>query len=130
MSDPRTAVSYRIAAADLRPGDLVDTASNGNEWQEVLGVYASPADLTTQDAADGDEAALHGLVESAGGRYIVVQLTDIPPVDAGVYFDDGVAMAAGEDDEDQPMADVIAGEVGVRTYLYTKYELVTVRAQG
>jgi hypothetical protein len=127
MSDPRTAVIYRIAAADLRPGDLVDTASNGNEWQEVLGVYKSPADVSGADAPDRE--ALRGLLEAAGGRYVVVQLTDIAAVDAGVYFEDGVAMAAGEDD-DQPMSDVIGGDAGVRTYVYTKYELVTVREHG
>jgi hypothetical protein len=140
MTDPRTTVTYRIPAADLRPGDLVDTAANGNEWQEVLHVYRSVADLpsgaSVEDVEDADDAddvaaaddatALRGLVEAAGGRYVVVQLTDIAAIDAGVYFEDGVAMAAGEDD-DQPMADVIGTGVGLRTYLYTKYELVTVR---
>jgi hypothetical protein len=36
-------------------------------------------------------------------------------------------MAAGEDEE-QPVAEVLSDAVGVRTYVYTKYELVTVRA--
>jgi hypothetical protein len=130
MTDPRTAAIYRIAAADLRPGDLVDTSSNGNEWQEVLGVYKAPSDVPVKDGDDDpDTAALRGLVEAAHGRYVVVQLTDIAPVDAGVYFEDGVAMAAGEDD-DQPMSDVIGGDAGTRTYVYTKFELVTVRQQG
>jgi len=125
MSDPRTAVTYRIPAADLRPGDLVDTAANGNEWQEVLGVYTAPSQVKNGDDAD----ALRGLVEAAGGRYVVVQLTDIAAIDAGVYFEDGVAMAAGEDD-DHPMTDVLSSEDGVRTYVYTKFELVTVRSAG
>src|SRR5207302_8191145 len=94
MTDPRTAVTYRISAADLRPGDLVDTAANGNEWQQVLGVYTSPDQVK---AAAQDAEALRGLIKSAGGRYVVVQLTDIAAIDAGVYFEDGVAMAAGED---------------------------------
>jgi hypothetical protein len=123
MSDPRTAVTYRIPAADLRPGDLVDTAANGNEWQQVLGVYTDPSRVQGGDDAE----ALRGLVKAAGGRYVVVQLTDIAAIDAGVYFEDGVAMAAGEDD-DQPMADILSTDDGVRTYVYTKFELVTVRA--
>jgi hypothetical protein len=126
MTDPRAAALYRIPAADLRPGDLVDTAANGNEWQEVLHVYVTPGDVRA-DGKDGD--ALRDLVTAAAGRYVVVQLTDIPPVDSGVYFEDGVAMAAGEDD-DQPVSEVIGTEPGVRTYVYTKYELVTVRSAG
>jgi hypothetical protein len=129
MTDPRAAVTYRIAATDLRPGDLVDTASNGNEWQEVLGVYTAPEQVTVPEG-DEDASALRGLVEAASGRYVVVQLTSIEAVDAGVYFEDGVAMAAQADDDDQPMADVIQGDAGERTYLYTKYELVTVRQKG
>jgi hypothetical protein len=124
MTDPRATTVYRIAAADLRPGDLVDTAANGNEWQEVLHVYSRPADVP--DGADAQ--ALRDLIEAADARYVVVQLTDIAPVDSGVYFEDGVAMAAGEDDE--PVSEIIGTGAGVRTYVYTKYELVTVRARG
>ena len=59
----------------------------------------------------------------------MVQLTDLAPVDSGVYFADGVAMVYGGDESsDQAVADVVSGEDGVRTYLYTRYELVTVRA--
>jgi hypothetical protein len=126
MSDPRTAVTYRIPAADLHAGDLVDTAANGNEWQQVLGVYISPGEVPSRAE---DAEALRGLITSAGGRYVVVQLTDIAAIDAGVYFEDGVAMAAGED-EDHAMADVLSSEDGVRTYVYTKFELVTVRSAG
>jgi len=37
-------------------------------------------------------------------------------------------MVAGEDEsDDQPVADVASGEDGERVYLYTKFELVTVR---
>ena len=127
MSDPRAAVIYRIPAIDLRPGDLVDTSTKDNDYQEVLAVYRSPADVRPGLTKDGDTDALRSLVERAAGRYVVVQLTDLAPIDYGVIFEDGVAMAAGEEDE-QPMADVLSNEDGVRTYVYTKYELVTVRA--
>ena len=125
MTDPRTAVTYRIPATDLRSGDLVDTAANGNEWQQVIGVYTS----ADQVKGGADAEALRGLIRAAGGRYVVVQLTDIAAIDAGVYFEDGLAMAAGED-EDHPMTDVLSSEDGVRTYVYTKFELVTVRSAG
>lgn len=124
-TDPRAAVIYRIPATDLRPGDLVDTSTKDNEYQEVLAVYRSPADAATADGENAD--ALQALLASADGRYVVVQLTDLPPIDAGVYFAEGVAMAATEEDE-QPMSELLNEEDGVRTYVYTKYELVTVRA--
>jgi hypothetical protein len=129
MSDPRAAVIYRIPAIDLRPGDLVDTSTKDNDYQEVLAVYRSAADVATATAggAGEDADALRNLLEAAGGNYVVVQLTDLAPVDYGVIFDGGVAMAAGEDEE-QPVAEVLSDAVGVRTYVYTKYELVTVRA--
>ena len=63
-----------------------------------------------------------------GGRYVVVELTDLAPVDNNVYFSDGQALIVGTDGPDQPVADVASAEDGVRTYLYTKFELVTVRA--
>ncbi|MBN9621259.1 MAG: hypothetical protein J0H43_16255, partial [Actinobacteria bacterium] len=68
-------------------------------------------------------------VESLDGRYVVVQMTDLAPVDGGVFFDaDGAAMIYGDDaDDDQAVADVVSSSDGIRTYLYTKYELVTIR---
>ena len=33
-----------------------------------------------------------------------------------------------EDGDDIPVSEVVSGEDGIRTYLYTKFELVTVRA--
>ncbi|MGN6608386.1 MAG: hypothetical protein ACTHMS_15400 [Jatrophihabitans sp.] len=125
MTDPRAAVIARIPAVDLRPGDLVDTSTKDNDYQEVLAVYRTPSDVPSGDAVE-DADALRNLLQAADGNYVVVQLTDLAPVDYGVIFEDGVAMAAGEDEE-QPVAEVLSDGSGRRTYVYTKYELVTVR---
>jgi len=120
MTDTRAAADYRIPAAQLRPGDLVNTSPGEDDWQQVLGVY------TKAGQAKSDE--VRKLVETLGGRYVAVQLTDIAPVDSGVYFAEGLAMMYAVDDgADQDVADVVSREDGVRTYLYTKFELVTVR---
>jgi hypothetical protein len=120
-SDPRAVIDYRVPAVDLQVGDLVNTSPGEGDWQQVTGVYRSPA-----DSAPSDD--LKELVASLDGRYVVVRLTDIMPVDGGIYFTAGTAMVAGEDEsEDQPVGDVASGEDGERVYLYTKYELVTVR---
>jgi hypothetical protein len=122
MTDPRAAVEFRIPAVSLKKGDLVNTSPGEDDWQEVRAVYTSAANVKSQD--------VRTLVESLGGRYVVVELTDLAPVDAGVYFLDGTAMTYATDDgEDQAVSDVISHEDGVRTYLYTKYELVTVRVK-
>jgi len=119
--DSRAAVEYRIPAVDLKPGDLVNTSPGEDDWQQVVGVYASPGD------ARSDE--IRSLAHTLGGRYVVVQLTDLAPVDGGVYFHDGTAMVYGDDEnDDRPVADVISTQDGIRTYLYTKFELVSVRA--
>jgi hypothetical protein len=121
MTDTRAAVEYRIPAAQLRAGDLVNTSPGEDDWQQVLGVS------TKAGQAKSDE--VRKLVESLGGRYVAVQLTDIAPVDSGVYFSDDLAMMYAVDDgADQDVTDVISQEDGIRTYLYTKFELVTVRA--
>jgi hypothetical protein len=120
-SDPRTVVEYRVAAADLRPGDLVNTNPGDQDWQEVVGVYTS-----SEGASDPDIQALAGELD---GRYVIVQLTDISPVDSGIFFDGGTAMVYGtDDDSDSPVSGVVSTEDGTRTYLYTKFELVTVRS--
>jgi hypothetical protein len=122
MTDPRAAVEYRLPAVDLRKGDLVNTTPGEDDWQEVVGVY--------RQADDAKSTEIRTLVSTLGGRYVVVQLTDLAPVDGGVYFDnDGAAMIYGDDEsEDQAVAEIVSSTDGVRTYLYTKYELVTVRA--
>jgi hypothetical protein len=121
MSDPRAADEYRVPAIDLKVGDLVNTSPGEDDWQEVVGVFRKPED------ARSDE--VRGLVESVSGRYVVVQMTDLAPVDGGVYFNaDGAAMIYGEDEtDDQAVTDVASAEDGVRTYLYTRFELVSVR---
>ena len=122
MTDPRAAVEYRVPAVELRKGDLVNTTPGEDDWQEVVGVY--------RDVEDARSAEIRGLVSTLGGRYVVVQLTDLAPVDGGVFFDtSGAATIYGEDETgDQLVSDVVSTEDGIRTYLFTKYELVTVRA--
>ncbi len=121
MTDPRAAAEFRVPATELRPGDLVNTTPGEDDWQEVVGVF--------QSAGDASSSEIRGLIGSLGGRYVVVQLTDLAPVDGGVYFDGDVAMIYGDDEgTDLAVADVVSGEDGIRTYLYTKFELVTVRA--
>lgn len=121
--DGRAVVEYRIPAAQLRPGDLVNTSPGGDDdWQQVLGVYASQSRTGTAPAD------VRTLVESLEGRYVVVELTDLAPVDSNIYYASGVAMAVSDDDDEHPIIDEISAEDGVRTYLYTKFELVTVRA--
>jgi hypothetical protein len=120
-SDPRAVIDYRVPAVDLQVGDLVNTSPGEGDWQQVTGVYRSASD----DAPSDD---LKELVTALDGRYVVVRLTDIMPVDGGIYFTAGTAMVAGEDEsDDQPVGNVASGEDGERVYLYTKYELVTVR---
>jgi hypothetical protein len=122
--DGRAVLEYRIPAAQLRPGDLVNTSPGADDdWQQVLGVYPSPGGL-----GSGVTNEVRSLVESLDGRYVVVELTDLAPVDANIYYSGGVAMAVSDDDEERPIIEDISAEDGVRTYLYTKFELVTVRA--
>jgi hypothetical protein len=123
-SDPRAVTEFRVPAAELKAGDLVNTSPGEGDWQQVVAVYRSPADV----ASDTD---IKRLVDSLDGRYIVVQLTDLLPVDGGIYFSAGTALVAGDDEgDDQPVSDAASESDGERVYLYTKFELVTVRAGG
>jgi len=120
-TDPRAAVECRVPAIELKVGDLVNTSPGEDDWQQVLAVHTSVGQVR--------EEQVRALVESLGGRYVVVQMTDLAPVDSGVYFAAGLAMTYSTDEgADQAVTDVVSSEDGVRTYLYTKYELVTVRA--
>ena len=122
--DSRAIAEVRIPAIALRPGDLVNLSPGEDDWQEVLGVYLEPGSV------GHDRAELAELVYELEGRYVVVELTDLSPVDNNVYFDDtGTAYVQSTDDtDDHPVSAVVSTEDGSRTYLYTKYELVTVRA--
>jgi hypothetical protein len=124
MTDPRAAVEYRVPAVDLRLGDLVNTSPGEDDWQQVVGVFREPSDAKSNE--------IRSLVQAVAGRYVVVQLTDLAPVDGGVYFNaDGVAMIYGEDEtDDRSVTDLASTEDGIRTYLYTRFELVTVRSSG
>jgi hypothetical protein len=122
--DLRAAQEFRVQAVDLKPGDLVNTTPGEDDWQQVVGVFRKEADAKSEE--------IKALVKSLGGRYVVVQLTDLAPVDGGVYFnDDGVPTIYGDEaDDDVPVADVVSTSDGMRTYLYTKFELVSVRAKA
>jgi hypothetical protein len=124
-ADVRAVTEYRIPAPSLIAGDLVNTAPGGeDDWQQVLSVHTaeSPgADLDT-DAAR--------LIAEIGDRYVVVRLTDVAPVDSPVYFENGAALAYGADGEDDgPVTDVLSEADAVRTFLYTRFELVNVRSR-
>jgi hypothetical protein len=121
MADPRAAVEYRVPAVDLRVGDLVNTTPGEDDWQQVVGVF--------RETGDARSTEIQNLVGALGGRYVVVQLTDLAPVDGGIYFDEsGTAMIYGEDEHaDLPVTDVASDSDGIRTYLYTRFELVSVR---
>jgi hypothetical protein len=123
-SDQRAVVEYRVPAVELRVGDLVNTSPGDDDYQQVLAVYHSG----NEHFGPAPDANVKRLVESLAGRYVVVQLTDLVPIDGGVYFAAGQAMVgAGEDSDDPSVADVASSDDGVRTYLYTRFELVTVR---
>lgn len=121
--DSRAVTEVRIPAAALRTGDLVNTSPGGDDdWQQVVGVYVRAAD------APSGRGEVRELLAGLGGRYVLVELTDIAPVDANVYFEGGTGMLYGTDDAaDTPVTEAVSSEDGVRAYLYTKFELVTVR---
>ncbi len=126
-SDPRAVVEYRVPANELKVGDLVNTSPGEGDWQQVTAVYRSPSDAASSNSASSDD--LRRLVGSLEGRYVVVRLTDLLPVDGGIYFTEDAAMVAGVDEgDDVQVSDAVSGEDGERIYLYTKFELVTVRA--
>ncbi|HEX2901954.1 MAG TPA: hypothetical protein VHO01_00745 [Jatrophihabitans sp.] len=124
MTDPRAVAEFRIPASQLRPGDLINTSPGADEdWQQVISVHTQEAPSPELDA---DSA---GLVGQIGDRYVVVRMTDVSPVDSPVYFEGGQALAFGMDGEaDSPVLDTLSPVDAVRTFLYTRYELVTVRA--
>ena len=123
--DPRAVTEYRIPATKLRAGDLINTSPGTDEdWQLVLSVH------THEDPAAGANADAAALVDRVGDRYVVVRMTDVAPVDSPVYFAGGTAMVYGMDGaDDAPVTEALASADSERTFLYTRYELVTVRAE-
>jgi len=120
-SDTRAVSEFRIAATDLKAGDLINTSPGGDDdWQQVLSVHTKDNPGSDADAAK--------LIAEIGDRYVLVRMTDVAPVDSPVYFVDGVAQVFGEDSEDVPASTVISDSFGERSFLYTRFELVTVRA--
>ncbi len=122
-ADPRAVAEYRIPATALLAGDLVNTSPGGeDDWQQVLTVH-----IAESPGGDADAARL---IAEIGDRYVLVRLTDVAPVDSPVYFSDGAALAFGLDGaEDGPVTDVLSDPDSVRTFLYTRFELVTVRSR-
>jgi len=123
--DPRAVTEFRIPAVNLRAGDLINLSPGEDDWQQVLAVYLSPADVK------GSNEELRDLVTSLEKRYVVVEMTDLAPVDEPIYFVDGIALTVGtEDGDDQPVSELISADFGVRTFVYTKFELVTARSSS
>jgi hypothetical protein len=121
-TDPRAVTEYKIPAPELRAGDLVNTSPGAeDDWQRVLSVHTLEA--------PGDDSDAATLIREIGDRYVVVRLSDVAPVDSPLYFSDGIALAYGPDgDGDTPVTEAVSDADAVRTFLYTRYELVTVRA--
>ena len=69
-------------------GDLVNTAPGEGDWQQVLAVYATSADVA-------DESDMKALVESLAGRYVVVYLAE--PASAGGIYSTFFAQGKGRD---------------------------------
>jgi hypothetical protein len=120
-TDPRAVVEYRVPATALHTGDLVNTGDG--DWQEVRAVITGPGDTS--------DANLRELARAVGDRYVVVQLTDVTPLDSEVYFAEGTAMTYSTDgSEDRELSEVVSADDGSRIYLYTRYEVVTVRGSA
>jgi hypothetical protein len=121
-ADERSVTEYRIPAHALRPEDIVNTAPGGeDDWQQVLSVH-------TAAEPGSDEDALR-LIAEVGDRYVLVRLTDVAPLDSPIYFSGGGAHAYGLDGaDDVPVSEVVSEPDTVRNFLYTCYELVTVRS--
>lgn len=115
-ADTRRADEYRIPAASLRAGDLVNLAPGDDDWQEVLTVHTS--------GATASDPATKTFLDSLNSKYVYVEVTDLEAVDSTIYVDaDGTGRS---NEDDAPITEHIGGD-GIRIYLFTKYELVTVR---
>jgi len=121
--DPRAVTTFRLPAAQLNPGDLVNLSPGEDDWQQVISVYSQVSDVAATDTE------LRDFVAQLDGRYVLVEVTDVAPIDEPIYLDDdGLALTVGaEDGEDQRVSDLISTEDGVRRFVYTRFELVTSR---
>ena len=120
MTDPRRADEYRIPAASLKAGDLVNLAPGEDDWQEVLAVHTS--------GKTASDPATKTFLNSLNGNYVYVELTDLASVDETIYVDaDGIGRINGSGVDDEPVTDLLSEPGAVRIYLFTKYELVTTR---
>ena len=119
MRDERAVVEYRIPAAELREGDVVNTSPGGpDDWQLVLAVHGKAS-------ADTSVAQL---MSEIGDRYVMVELSDVAAVDSNVYLTGSEAMLFGTDDDDDiPVQEAVGTADDKRIYLYTVHELVTLR---
>lgn len=128
-TDPRAAFEYRVPARTLTPGDLVNTGGTvEQDWQQVRNVYTAASAVTLEGSGDPAATEIMALIGQIGDRYVLVELSDIAPVDSNVYFADGTAYVFGTDGEDDvTVLDAVSDASAGRLYLYTLHELVTVR---
>jgi hypothetical protein len=121
--DPRAVTTFRLPAAALNAGDLVNLSPGEDDWQQVIAVYAQVSDVPA------DQNELRDFVAQLDGRYVLIEVTDVAPVDEPIYFDEnGTALTIGMDDaDDQSVTELISTEDGARRFVYTRFELVTSR---
>jgi hypothetical protein len=121
--DPRAVTTFRLPAAQLRAGDLVNLSPGEDDWQQVVAVYAQVSDVPAE------HSEIRDLVATLDGRYVLVEVTDVAPVDEPIYFDEsGTALTVGDDHaDDQAVSDLISNEDGLRRFVYTRFELVNSR---
>jgi hypothetical protein len=121
--DPRAVTTFRLPAAQLNAGDLVNLSPGEDDWQQVLAVYSQVSDVAPEDSE------LRDFVAQLDGRYVLVEVTDVAPVDEPIYLDNnGTALTVGaEDGDDQSVSELISTEDGIRRFVYTRFELVTSR---
>ena len=121
-SDPRAVAEYRVPAVDLKVGDLVNTSPGEGDWQQVIGVYRSGRPTRREhrphEARRVARRPLRGgpADRPAPGRrrhLLRRRRRRWSPATTRATTCRSTDAASGED--------------GERAYLYTKFELVTVR---
>ena len=104
--DSRAVTEVRIPASSLKTGDLVNTSPGRRRRLAGGRRRVRPAGRRTSGRAED----IRELLATLAGRYVLVELTDIAPVDANVYFaDDSTAMLyASDDGADTRVADAVS----------------------